>query len=88
MVKKVTDKEWSEYHNSKINLKDALEKHLENMDKVFIYDSTNDDGDYGAEMDAQGTSLMREILAKVTAWKKSYDENVRINNENERKKNG
>ena len=81
MVKKVTDKEWSEYHNSKINLKDALEKHLENIDKVFIYDNTNNDGDYECEMESQGTSLMIEILAKVTAWKKSYDENVRINNE-------
>jgi hypothetical protein len=86
MVKKVTDKEWSEYHNSKINLKDALEKHLENIDKVFIYDNTNNDGDYECEMESQGTGLMREILAKVTTWKKSYDENVRINNE--RKKNG
>jgi|APFre7841882654_1041346.scaffolds.fasta_scaffold88600_2 hypothetical protein len=71
---------WDLYHESKINLKDALERHLENIDKVFVYDKTNDDGDYGAEMESQGTSLMREILAKITRWKKQYDENVKNNN--------
>jgi hypothetical protein len=71
---------WELYHESKINLKDALERHLENIDKVFVYDKTNDDGDYGAEMEYQGTSLMREILAKITRWKKQYDENVKNNN--------
>lgn len=71
---------WELYHESKINLKDALERHLENIDKVFVYDKTNDDGDYGAEMESQGTSLMREILAKITKWKKQYDENVKNNN--------
>ena len=50
------------------------------IDKVFVYDKTNDDGDYGAEMESQGTSLMREILAKITKWKKQYDENVKNNN--------
>lgn len=53
---------WRLYHKTKDNLKIALEKHLASIDKVFIYDNTNNDGDYEAHMQYLCTSEMRKIL--------------------------
>ena len=63
---RTTDKEWSDYHKSERNLKEALEKHLANIDKVYVYDNKNNDGDYECAMEDIGTRFMRDLLNKIT----------------------
>jgi len=53
---------WETYHKTKAELKIALNNHLKSIDKVFIYDNTNNDGDYEAHMETLCTSEMRKIL--------------------------
>lgn len=53
---------WKIYHKTKDELKNALNNHLNAIDKVFIYDNTNNDGDYEAHMETLCTSEMHKIL--------------------------
>ena len=53
---------WKIYHKTKAELKIALEEHLKSIDLVFIYDNTNNDGDYEAHMQSLCTSEMRKVL--------------------------
>ena len=53
---------WKIYHKTKDELRIALENHLKSIDLVFIYDNTNNDGDYEAHMESLCTSEMRKIL--------------------------
>ena len=62
----MTDKNWSKYHESKDKLIIALKEHLKNIDLVFVYDNTNNDGDYEANQEYLGVSKMRDILKRLT----------------------
>ena len=53
---------WKVYHKTKAELKNALENHLKSIDLVFIYDNTNNDGDYEAHMESLCVSEMHKIL--------------------------
>ena len=53
---------WKVYHKTKAELKIALENHLKSIDLVFIYDNTNNDGDYEAHMESLCVSEMHKIL--------------------------
>ena len=53
---------WKIYHKTKDELKKALNNHLKSIDKVFIYDNTNNDGDYEAHMESLCVSEMHKIL--------------------------
>jgi len=57
---------WNKYHESKDELKIALEKHLKCIDIVHVYDNTNNDGDYEANQEYLGVSKMRDILERVS----------------------
>ena len=70
---RTTNEEWSDYHKSERNLKEALEKHLANIDRVYVYDNTNNDGDYECAMEDIGAGFMRNLLNKLT--KKEYNKN-------------
>jgi len=62
---KMTDN-WNKYHESKDELKIALEKHLKNIDLVHVYDNKYYDGEYGAHREYLGVSEMRDILKRLT----------------------
>lgn len=53
---------WKIYHKTKNELRIALENHLKSIDLVFIYDNTNNDGDYEAHMESLCVSEMHKIL--------------------------
>lgn len=57
--------DWETYHKTKAELKKALENHLKSIDLVFIYDNTNNDGDYEAHMESLCTSEMRKVISKL-----------------------
>jgi len=56
---------WETYHKTKAELKIALNNHLKSIDKVYIYDNTNNDGDYECEMINLCVPEMRKIANKL-----------------------
>jgi len=72
-MKDKKDKEWNEYHASRLNLIQSIETHMESIGKVNVYNSgsrtdipLNTSGDHSLMNEHMGTIEMNKLKEKLS----------------------
>jgi len=72
-MKNKKDKQWNEYHASRLNLIQSIETHMESINKVNVYNSgsrtdipLNTSGDYSLMNEHMGTIEMNKLKEKLS----------------------
>ena len=61
------DKQWNEYHASRLNLIQSIESHMESIGKVNVYNNvTNTSGDHSLMDEHMGTVEMNQLKERLT----------------------
>ena len=67
------DKQWNEYHATRLNLIQSIESHMESIGKVNVYNSgsrtdipLNTSGDHSLMNEHMGTIEMDKLKKKIT----------------------
>jgi hypothetical protein len=72
-MKNKKDKQWNEYHASRLNLIQSIETHMESINKVNVYNSgsrtdipLNTSGDHSLMNEHMGTIEMNKLKEKLS----------------------
>jgi|TARA_Y100000310_G_scaffold110569_1_gene108921 hypothetical protein len=72
-MKDKKDKQWNEYHASRLNLIQSIETHMESINKVNVYNSgsrtdipLNTSGDHSLMNEHMGTIEMNKLKEKLS----------------------
>mgnify|MGYP003625344586 CR=1 FL=1 len=72
-MKDKKDKQWNEYHASRLNLIQSIETHMESIGKVNVYNSgsrtdipLNTSGDHSLMNEHMGTIEMNKLKEKLS----------------------
>ena len=72
-MKNKKDKQWNEYHASRLNLIQSIETHMESISKVNVYNSgsrtdipLNTSGDHSLMNEHMGTIEMNKLKEKLS----------------------
>ena len=72
-MKNKKDKQWNEYHASRLNLIQSIETHMESINKVNVYNSgsrtdipLNTSGDHSLMNEHMGTIEMNNLKEKLS----------------------
>ena len=61
------DKQWTEYHATRLNLIQSIESHMESIGKVNVYNNvTNTSGDHSLMNEQMGTVEMNKLKERLT----------------------
>ena len=61
------DKQWTEYHATRLNLIQSIESHMESIGKVNVYNNvTNTSGDHSLMNEQMGTVEMNKLKERIT----------------------
>ena len=61
------DKQWTEYHVTRLNLIQSIESHMESIGKVNVYNNvTNTSGDHSLMNESMGTVEMKKLTERLT----------------------
>jgi len=61
------DKQWTEYHATRLNLIQSIESHMESIGKVNVYNNvTNTSGDHSLMDEHMGTVEMNKLKERLT----------------------
>jgi len=61
------DKQWTEYHVTRLNLIQSIESHMESIGKVNVYNNvTNTSGDHSLMDEHMGTVEMNKLKERLT----------------------
>ena len=61
------DKQWTEYHATRLNLIQSIESHMESIGKVNVYNNvTNTSGDHSLMNEHMGTVEMKKLTERLT----------------------
>ena len=61
------DKQWTEYHATRLNLIQSIESHMESIGKVNVYNNvTNTSGDHSLMNESMGTVEMKKLTERLT----------------------
>jgi len=67
------DKNWTDYHATRLNLIQSIESHMESIGKVNVYNGgertdipLNTSGDHGLMNESMGTVEMDKLKKKIT----------------------
>ena len=65
IVKK--DKQWSDFHATRLNLIQSIESHMESICKVYVYDNVSNQCDsHSLRNESMGTIEMDKLKRKIT----------------------
>ena len=66
-ARNMTDKKWTEYHATRLNLIQSIESHMESIGKVNVYNNvTNTSGDHSLMNEHMGTVEMKKLKERLT----------------------
>jgi len=66
-ARNMTDKKWTEYHATRLNLIQSIESHMESIGKVNVYNNvTNTSGDHSLMNESMGTVEMKKLTERLT----------------------
>jgi len=72
-MKNKKDKQWNEYHASRLNLIQSIETHMESINKVNVYNNgsrtdipLNTSGDHSLMNEHMGTIEMNKLKEKLS----------------------
>ena len=61
------DKQWTDYHATRLNLIQSIESHMESIGKVNVYNNvTNTSGDHSLMDEHMGTVEMNKLKERLT----------------------
>ena len=61
------DKQWNDYHATRLNLIQSIESHIESIGKVNVYNNvTNTSGDHSLMDEHMGTVEMNKLKERLT----------------------
>jgi len=61
------DKQWTEYHATRLNLIQSIESHMESIGNVNVYNNvTNTSGDHSLMNEHMGTIEMKKLKERLT----------------------
>ena len=61
------DKQWTDYHATRLNLIQSIESHMESIGKVNVYDNVSNQCDsYSLRNESMGTIEMDKLKRKIT----------------------
>ena len=61
------DKQWTEYHATRLNLIQSIESHMESIGKVNVYDNVSNQCDsHSLRNESMGTIEMDKLKRKIT----------------------